>query len=459
MKSRYLIRALLAGSAMVLSTAAWAQEPEAQPDASDATADAAIAEAQQLDDAQAKIELLQAQVEALQESIAQIQAAQAEVTPSWKGTPQLEDKGKGWSFKPRGRLMYDFATVSSPGDFTHPGLGFSNEIRRGRLGVEGTIPGGFGYKLELDYASGDVEFADAYLSYKHGPWEVDVGQHNNFQSLEELTSSLHTSFIERAAFTDAFGFERRVGVSAQYSSGPLLAQAGVFTDSIADLNEITDGNNSYGFDGRLVFAPMMGSNQLHFAGSAHYRELNDAATSVRYRQRPAVHTTDVRFVDTGTLAGAEKETGYGLEAAGIFGPFHLAGEAYWQNVSRMSGFDDPTFFGGYIEGGYFFTGESRGYKGGKFDRVKVLKGFDKGGFGAVSLNLRFDYLDLNSKSIVGGKQNAYQASLNWKPTDYVLFGLNYAHLVYKDGIDTDPTIGVDRNYSVDMIGLRSQIDF
>lgn len=458
MKRSHFVRALLAGSAMLMSSTAWAQEPEAQPDASDATADAAIAEAQQLDDAQAKIELLQAQVEALQESISQIQAAQAKVTPSWKGAPQLEDKDKGWSFKPRGRLMYDFATVSSPGDYDNPGLGFSNEVRRARLGAEGTIPGGFGYKFELDFAAGDVEFADAFLSYKKDKWEFIVGQHNNFQSLDELTSSLHSSFIERAAFTDAFGFERRVGVSAQYTSGPLLAQAGVFTDSITDLNGVGDDNNSYGFDGRLVYAPMMGSNQLHFAGSAHYRDINDAATSVRYRQRPAVHTTDVRFVDTGNLNGAEKELGYGLEAAGIFGPFHLAGEAYWQNVSR-AGFDDPTFFGAYVEGGYFFTGESRGYKGGKFDRVKVKKGFDQGGFGALSLNLRWDYLDLINKGVVGGKQKAYQASLNWKPTDYVLFGLNYAHLVYDEGIDIDSTAGIDRDYSVDMVALRSQIDF
>lgn len=458
MKRSHFFRALLAGSAIFISSAALAQEPEAQPDASDTTADAAIAEAQQLDDAQAKIELLTAQVEALQESIAQIQAAQANVTPSWKGTPQLEDKEKGWSFKPRGRLMYDFATVSSPGDFSNGGMGFSNEVRRARLGAEGTIPGGFGYKFELDYAAGEVEFTDAFLSYKDGSWEFDIGQHNNFQSLDELTSSLHSSFIERAAFTDAFGFERRVGVSAQYSSGPLLAQAGLFTDSITDLNSVGDDNNSYGFDGRLVYAPMMGSNQLHFAGSLHYRDINDAATSVRYRQRPAVHTTDVRFIDTGTLEGAEKETGYGLEAAGIFGPFHLSSEAYWQNVSR-AGFEDPTFFGAYVEGGYFFTGESRGYKGGKFDRVKVKKGFDQGGFGALSLNLRWDYLDLINKGVVGGKQNAYQASLNWKPSDYVLFGLNYAHLVYKDGIDIDPTAGIDRDYSVDMLALRSQIDF
>jgi phosphate-selective porin OprO and OprP len=451
-----LVRALFAGTFMMMSTTAFAQQEEPQPDTSDATADAAIAAAAPVDDAQAKIELLQAQVEALQESLAQVQASIVKTTPSWKGAPQHEDKDAGWSFKPRGRLMYDAGHVSGPDGFSDRGLGFSNEIRRARLGVEGTIPGDFGYKLELDYAAGEVEFADAFLNYKTGPWEFTVGQHNNFQSLDELTSSLHSSFIERSAFTDAFGFERRVGVSAQYAKGPFIAQAGAFTDSIADLNAVGDDNNSYSFDGRLVYAPKMGSNQLHFAGSAHYRNINDAATSVRYRQRPAIHTTDIRFIDTGSISGAESETGYGAEAAGIFGRIHLAGEAYWQKVGRAAG-NDPTFFGAYVEGGYFFTGESRGYKGGKFDRVKVLKGFDKGGWGALGFNLRWDYLDLKDAGINGGTQNAYQASLNWKPTDYVMFGLNYAHLIYDDAAIA--TADGDRDYSVDVAGLRAQIDF
>lgn len=456
-----VIAVLLGTSAVAFPATAFAQElPEAQqeptePDQSDATADAAIAEAAPVDDAQAKIELLEAQVEALQEALEGIKTQMAKTTPSWKGAPQLEDKGAGWSFKPRGRLMYDFATVSSPGGFSNPGLGFSNEIRRGRLGVEGTVPGGFGYKLELDFAAGDAEFTDAFLSYKKGDAEFIVGQHNNFQSLDELTSSLHSSFIERAAFTDAFGFERRVGASVQYAKGDFLAQGGVFTDSISDLNSVGDDNNRIGGDVRLVFAPKMGSNQLHFGASAHYSDINDAATSVRYRQRPAVHTTDVRFVDTGNIGAAESETGYGLEAAGIFGSFHLASEAYWQKVGR-NGFGDPTFFGAYVEGGYFFTGESRGYKGGKFDRVKVKNPFNDGGWGSLGVNVRWDYLDLITAGFVGGKQNAYQASLNWKPTDYLLFGLNFAHILYDDAAIS---VGGDRDYSVDMAAVRAQVDF
>ena len=123
---------------------------------------------------------------------------------------------------------------------------------------KGTVPGGFGYKFELDFAPGETDFTDAYLDYKKGPWTFTVGQHNNFQSLDELTSSLHSNFIERSAFTDAFGFERRVGASVQYAKDALLVQTGIFTDSINDLNNIGDDNNSWSSDSRIVYAPEIG---------------------------------------------------------------------------------------------------------------------------------------------------------------------------------------------------------
>ena len=159
MNRTFLVRALFAGTAMLMSTAALAQEQEPQPDTSDATADAAIAAAGQVDDAQAKIELLQAQVEALQESLAQIQATMVKTTPTWKGAPLYEDKDAGWSFKPRGRLQYDVGYVTNPTDsIITRNLGFNTRARRIRLGAEGTIPGGFGYTFEMDFANASTSF-------------------------------------------------------------------------------------------------------------------------------------------------------------------------------------------------------------------------------------------------------------------------------------------------------------
>ncbi|WP_421991220.1 porin [Qipengyuania sp.] len=360
------------------------------------------------------------------------------------------EKRDGWSFKPRGRLMYDAGWTDAP-ESTGASDGFGNEVRRARLGASGDIPGGFGYKFEVDFAGNEVEVADAILSYEDGPIEIAIGHHNNFQSLEELTSSLHTTFIERAAFTDAFGFERRIGASIQYANGPLLAQAGVFTDNFDD----TDSKNR-GVDARLVFMPKAGDAQLHFGGSFHYNDIDDPAATVRYRQRPLVHFTSERFVNTGRL-GADSEMGFGLEGAAIVGRFHAAAEGYWQKVDMPGMAIDPTFFGGYVEAGVFLTDDSRGYKGGKFDRTKPNAPVGEGGMGSVQFNLRFDHIDLNDAGILGGKQAGYFASLIWKPTDYTAFMVNYGRLDYTDAVLATST--GDTSYGVDAVGLRAQIDF
>ena len=359
-------------------------------------------------------------------------------------------KSDGWSFKPRGRLMFDAGFTNAP-DSTGASDGFGNEVRRARLGASGDMPGGFGYKFEVDFAGNEISVADAILSYENGPIEIAIGQHNNFQSLEELTSSLHTTFIERAAFTDAFGFERRLGASITYARGDVLAQAGVFTDNLED----TDSKNR-GADARIVFMPKAGDTQLHFGGSFHYNDLDDPAAQLRYRQRPLVHFTSQRFIDTRSM-GADSETGYGLEAAAIAGRFHAVAEGYWQSVDMPGVADDPTFFGGYVEAGVFLTDDTRGYKGGKFDRTKPSSPVGEGGIGSVQFTLRYDHLDLNDAGIVGGRQAGYFAALVWKPTDYTALMLNYGRLQYTDAIL--PTASGDTSYGVDAIGMRAQIDF
>jgi len=419
----------------------------------------------------AEVAALRAEVATLRARVGELEAPQAAAQPQptaaaapaeeaprarFAGAPEISAPG-GWSFKPFGRLQYDVGHVSRPNGIADPGLGFSNELRRARLGIEGDIPGGFGYKFEIDFAGGETEITDAILTYEASDAVgLTLGQHNNFQSLEELTSSRFSSFIERAAFTDAFNFERRVGLSAQLASGPLLVQAGVFTDNIADLGD--DANDSAGIDGRIVVAPELGETRLHLGASAHWRDNGDLpalGVTTRYRQRPLVHSTDVRFVATPALPVAD-ETHYGLEAALIHGPFHAAAEAHWLEAGTVTG-PSPTLFGGYAEIGWFITGESRGYRGGKFDRTRPARAIEEGGSGAFQLNLRYDRLDLNSGAIRGGTQDGLMASLIWIPTDYVRFLINYARLSYDEA--AIPAAGGDRRYAVDVIGARAQIDF
>lgn len=401
---------------------------------------------------QAEMAALSVQVATLQE---QAKAAESASAPdgerggiAWKGAPEFESED-GWSFKPRGRLQYDAGFVDVA-DSTGRAEGFGSELRRARLGAEGSMPGGFGYKFEIDFAGNEVELTDAILTYEDGGLQLSAGQHNPFQSLEELTSSRFSSFIERAAFTDAFAFERRVGVSGQYSAGDFLVQAGVFSDNIDALP-----GKSWSTDGRIVYLPKFGDTQFHLGGSVHYADTD--SSNLRYRQRPLVHFTSERFLDTGSFS-SESEFGAGIEAAAIHGRFHAAGEAFWQKADRPGALVDPTFFGGYAEVGVFLTsGDTRGYKRGTFDRVKPASSVGEGGFGALQFNLRYDHLDLVDAGLTGGIQNGYYASLIWTPTDYTRLMFNYGRLEFDHAVH--PTLAGAHSYSADVFGMRTQIDF
>ena len=420
---------------------------EGQLDAAKARADAA----------EAKAAAAQTEAAAAKQVAAAVPAPTVSAKPAtdvtWDGAPKLATKD-GWSFKPRGRMQLDVAGVDAPaGIASAQSLGIATEFRRAYIGFDGTMPGGFGYRVEADIANSSVELTDIYLTYKASPkLTLTLGQHKPFQSMEDMTSDLFTSMMERAAFNSGFGFERRVGFSGTYTGKAVLVQAGVFTDNAADLN--SDRNNSYSFDGRVVFMPKLGSSQLHLGGSFHVRDFNDGASTARYRVRPFVHTTDVRLVDTGSFS-ATGETSYGAELAWISGRFHASAESSWIRAHRPA-LADPTFNGGYAEVGMMLTDDVTAYKNGVFDRVRPKNPLNKGGMGALQANLRYDWLDLSDGVILGGKQQVLGASLVWTPTDYTRFILNYGHLWLDDAA---VAAGATRDYTANAVGMRAQFDF
>lgn len=371
---------------------------------------------------------------------------------SWKGDPEFKT-ASGWSFKPRGRMQIDAGYLDAPGSRVSgqaDGRGFTSRIRRAYIGAQGTIPGGFEYRAEVDLANNAVSWTDLYLTYNRGPFNITVGQHHPFTSMEQIESDLFLTIGERAAFITAFNLERRVGISAGYKNDLLMVNAGVFTDDISALNN--DGNKSVSYDGRVVFMPKIGDLQLHVGGSAHYRSLGkfQASLGTQYRARPYIGTTDIRYVDTGVLT-VQHETHFGAELAAQWKRIHFASEAATLKVDRP-GDADPRFFGGYAELGLFLTDDTRGYKGGVFDRTVPKTPVGAGGIGAIEVNARFDHLDLTDKGIGGGIQDGYGTSLVWTPVSYLRFVVDYMHLVY-DIPSQQP------KFNAEAVGLRAQVDF
>lgn len=452
-----------------------------------ATADAQALSAQEAADLRSQVAALKAQVDRLEARLDQAQpAANAQLASSpsavapatqvavsapatastsgtaikWKGSPQLS-LGNA-TFKVSGRIQYDAGYLSVPKSVNDRAPGYSNELRRLRLGASGTLGGGFGYKLDTELSDNAVDTVDTYITYQKNKWLVTLGNQNQFQSLDELIGDTTGSVMERAAFTDAFGFERRLGLSVQYRTKLLIAQAGIFSDSIDSLANSSDGpaggdeNNSFALDGRVVVTPKIGDMQLQFGGSYHWRDFQRLSEApVRYRQRPFLHSVNSRYLATPGIP-AEGESHYGFELAGSKGRLFFAGEGHWLRVARP-GLADPKFFGAYAEVGYFLTsGDTRPLQDGIFGRTEPTNPVSAGGAGAWQVALRYDYLDMNDRGIVGGTQNAYIAALVWTPINFLRFNANYAHLVY-----TDAAIlaGNRADYSANVMALRAELDF
>ena len=479
MSVRRFSAALLGAAALVAPYAAQAQEAEVSP------ADAA-----------AQIEFMQAQIEAMQKQLDELKKVTKTNTPTWKGAPEFAGDN-GWKFKLRGRLQYDVGYVENPNDAVATrNLGFNSRARRLRLGAEGSIPGGFNYKAEVDFANNNaLGYGDVLLSYAPSgkPWSVTIGNHETFQSLEQITSSRFVNFLERAQMNEAFGHGRRLGISGGYASldGVFRVNAGVFNEALGATNF---DNDDWLFGARATYSPQALGGMLHVGANFQHREFQSNALNFQYRNRPFVQTTDIRFVDTGAVA-ASSDNVYGVELAGIFKSLHFASEAQWAKVNAvtpadvLNGLDsvagatryagNPGYFSAYGEVGYWLTGETRGYKNGAWDRTKVLNPFDKGGWGAFGVNARYDYLDLRDRVatgtpatsfaapnfVNGGTQTGYLLSLIWQPIDYVRFTAQYTRAEIEGGpraaavvpVSGDPA--AEREYNLDVFALRAQFDF
>jgi phosphate-selective porin OprO/OprP len=118
---------------------------------------------------------------------------------------------------------------------------------------------------------------------------------------------------------------------------------------------------------------------------------------------------------------------------------------------------NPRFWGGYVEVGMLVTGgDTTGYKGGVYDRIRPTNPISAGGIGAIQLNARYDRIDLSDGAITGGTQDALGLSAIWMPTDYVRFLLNYGHLWVTDAAVPAESLS---DYQVDTLGVRAQVDF
>ncbi len=358
-----------------------------------------------------------------------------------------------FTIKLGGRLHVDYATASSDNaDFDVS----ATALRRARLKGHGQYGDNLKYKIEVTFdEGGDVNLEDAYLSWKPdgSPVTFKAGHFKTQNSLEEAASSLDVALIERAAFTDAFELDRRVGFEVSTKSDNYLLQLGIFGENLEQI-ENNDGNEGFAVAGRAVYkfdldsASLPADSLIHLGGSFRYRDQSEeqveGGDSLRYRQRPFVEQTG-RIISTGRIA--DSDTFFGGELAGLFGKAWGQGEYTVVNAECVAGStvctEDPSFTGWSIGGGYFFGGK-RNYSVGKFKRPTIDNPVTKGGWGALSVNARYDSLDLTDEGIEGGDLDTFAVGVSWWLHKQTRIQVNYfSSDATLSGANTGSSLGID----------------
>ena len=355
--------------------------------------------------------------------------------------PQLAAAQNDFTINLGGRLHVDYTTAEADNaDFDIS----ATALRRARLKGHGQFGDNLKYKIETTFdEDGAVNLEDAFVSWKPegSIFSFKAGHFKTQNSLEEAASSLDTAIIERAAFTDAFELDRRLGFEVATKSDNYLLQVGIFGENQEEIQE--NGNEGIAIAGRAVYkfdlnnASLPEGSLIHVGGSYRYRDQNDAE-DLRYRQRPFIENTD-RIISTGRVA--DSDTFLGAELAGLFGPAWAQAEYAVINANCADDVtvctDDPTFTAWSLGGGYFFGGH-RNYKVGKFKRPTIDNPVTEGGWGAVSINARFDRLDLTDEGIDGGDLNTFAVGANWWLHKHVRLQFNYFNA---DATLSGPTVG------------------
>lgn len=382
----------------------------------------------------------------------------------------------------------DFARDSPGiGYFENPITGADPEnriqLRRTRIGAQGTLLNNGIYRLELDFTNPSrSNYRDLYVGFEHLPFfqTLLIGNQKRPLGLDIWNSSQHVLFLERPLALNAFNPNaRRIGIQSYGHTDDELWnwQVGLFElQDIKDFGRYIDDAMQLSYNARFTGTPWYdevsgGRGYLHVGVSnmfattdANADPLSTAANQSRFSVRPELQTS-LGWLDTGTIEGGKSFNVTGLESVLNVGSLQFTGEYLTTVVDRQNN-SNLNFQGGYVQAAYFLTGEHEAWdrRAGRLLRPKPLEEFflvrkgngDIGrGWGAWQVAARWSSLSLNDQDIHGGSQDNWTLGLNWYWTPYskVVFNMVDGHIR-----DRAPIGGfTDGHFTA--FGTRLMIDF
>jgi phosphate-selective porin OprO/OprP len=410
------------------------------------------------------------------------------------GAPHFASKDGNFTFAVNGRAQlasqYNFINDVAPptGNNTPNEWNSGATLRRARLGVEGTFFKIWDYKFEYDFSRGNgsvtAGITDAFVRLNvTKPFSVKVGSFKEPFSLEEAASNRFLTFIERHMSVNSFVDNPntyKTGIGANYAVPRFQFGVAFQTEPVGPWSSAStsvntagnqsrnngSGDTSWEGIGRISGRPWMEDETkfLHVGISAGHTDVNtqytaagDIATTpsaqasggggMAFFAFPGTNVDRTNMLNTGNLSIGNRNDPssrridsydrFGAEGWLVHGPFSVQGEYLRTNINGR-GYDHGEHFTGYYGfASYFLTGESKAYhvRNGAANRIKPKQNFqwNGSGWGAWEIAAGYDYINLNSGVVRGGKADMVRVALNWYPHPNVKLQNN---IIYTLDVDT-----------------------
>lgn len=371
------------------------------------------------------------------------------------------DDAKKPTFKIGGRIHSDYWGFmnSSPGigfyEHSDPASAdFGNEpesrfqFRRIRLEMRGDIFENMMWRTQIDFNNPQTpELKDVWIGFKNLPYdhELLVGIQKRPLGMDHLNSSRFNVFTERPLVVEAFNEDaRRPGITLYGNTDELdwgWAAGLYLLDNITTTGRYIGDSMQGSVNARLFNSPWYeddGRNYFHWAMAGMFAKPDGDvdpgdtnANDGRFRTRAEARSSS-RWLDTGRIRGADNYEIAAVEGLFNLGPLHIMTEyqaAWMQRDGSTPGTGPDVFFhGAYVHVAYFLTGEHIPYsrKSGTIGRALPFNPFNPvsmfrgggSGWGAWQVAVRYSYLDLTDKDIMGGVEQNLEVALNWYFTSH-----------------------------------------
>jgi phosphate-selective porin OprO and OprP len=325
----------------------------------------------------------------------------------------------------RARAVHDFYSLDvdlggASSDVTYDGDG----LRALRVGLDGQFSPKIRFRADANLTDSKINWVDMYLGYVGTKYEFYAGQHRQSTTFETAGPDVNYSLTETALVNTAFGQPARsFGIAARVKGQNWQTIAGLYSGNINDGDVFGEDALQYAQVRATYALRNKDRDVLHLGGSLRLRDTKQG-TRLRYNARAASINFGPRLLDTGAIA--TQDSTISLEGLLIRGPLIVVGEYQFLQADTPN-FGYVALKGGYLEGSWWLTGESRRYQAatGTVGQVKPKRALGAGGYGALAVVGRVEHLDLSDNALGtgAGTLDALSLGLSWIPIEFVMFRL------------------------------------